>query len=152
VTEVQGYAKGISFGGHFVFVTAGPLGFPMAFLHAFDVSDPRSPRQVGSIELADYPEAVFVRDTLAFVADRTEGLRIISVSRPESLAERGFLDTPGTATDVLVTDGYALVADADSGVRIPPRRWRLCRRPAPRSVSASLSIDSLLPLGMQGWL
>jgi hypothetical protein len=117
-THVESYAKGVTVAGRHAFVTAGPAGYPLALLHAFDVSDPRAPRHVGSIELADYPESVFVRDTLVFVADRTEGLRIISVSRPESLTQRGFVNTPGTAVDVLLADRYAFVADSDSGVRI----------------------------------
>jgi len=54
----------------------------------------------------------------AFVADRSAGLRVISVADPASPVEVGFYDTPGSAYGVAVSADLAYVADYDSGLRV----------------------------------
>lgn len=115
---IQDYAYDVHAWGTHAFVTAGPAGWPIAFLHLIDISEPDSPKTVASLELPDYPSGLYVKENFAFVADRSEGLRVIDVAIPTSPREIGYLDTPGSATDVFVVGKHAFVADGEMGLRV----------------------------------
>ena len=64
------------------YVAVGTAG-----LYIVDVSDPRSPVELGSIDTPDFATDVEVVPPVAFVADDLGGLRIIDVSNPTSPIE-----------------------------------------------------------------
>ncbi|MCK4543972.1 T9SS type A sorting domain-containing protein, partial [candidate division WOR-3 bacterium] len=59
-----------------------------------------------------------VKDTVAYVADYNDGLRLINVSNPTSPTEIGFYDTGDEAWGVYVKDTIAYVADGGDGLRL----------------------------------
>ncbi|MCK4545009.1 T9SS type A sorting domain-containing protein, partial [candidate division WOR-3 bacterium] len=61
---------------------------------------------------------VYVKDTIAYVADGNDGLRLINVSDPSNPTEIGFYDTWDIAFSVYVKDSVAYVADYGAGLRI----------------------------------
>ena len=90
----------------------------------FDISDPETPREIGSCNVPDRPWNVTVRGGYAFVADHYEGgLRIIDVSNPAAPFEIGhYPPTPPVsgyyARDVAVSGNYAYVAASSYGLSI----------------------------------
>jgi len=72
----------------------------------------------GTFDTPDYAYGIWVVDTLAYVADRNDGLRIINVANPASPFAVGAFDTPNQSMGVFVAGSYAHVADAGSGLRI----------------------------------
>jgi hypothetical protein len=81
----------------------------------------RLPRQlslVGSYDTSGYAWDVVVSGTLAYVADRDQGLQVIDVSLPTSPVLQGNLDTDGYAYGVAVKDDYAYVADGSEGLQV----------------------------------
>jgi hypothetical protein len=63
-------------------------------------------------------EDVYVSNGLAFLAQGTNGLAILSVSNPASPQFLGRCDTPGYASAVRVSGDLAFVADGSSGLQI----------------------------------
>ena len=61
------------------------------------------------------PDAVFVEDSLAYVADSDKGLSICNVKDPVNPSTIGSHDTPGYGWGVFVQDSLAYVADYTSG-------------------------------------
>jgi hypothetical protein len=61
---------------------------------------------------------IFIKDTLAYVANCEDGLRVINVSDPSSPFEIGFLDIFDHAYGVWVKDTLAYVTDGDRGLSI----------------------------------
>jgi len=61
---------------------------------------------------------VAVAGSFGYVADGSQGLRVIDVSTPEAPVEVGAVDTPGVAYGVAVAGGYAYVADGSQGLRV----------------------------------
>jgi hypothetical protein len=61
---------------------------------------------------------VTVAGIYAYVADVTEGLRVIDVSTPSAPVEVGFADTPGSAEGVAVAVGFVFVADNAAGLAV----------------------------------
>jgi hypothetical protein len=53
-----------------------------------------------------------------YIANGTEGLRIVDVKDPANPIEVGSYDTPGQATGVVVAGRYAYIADGTEGLRI----------------------------------
>ncbi len=72
---------------------------------------------VGSYDTLD-PYNLFVRGNYAYVADDTEGLKIIDVSTPSSPTLAATYNTPDRARGVYVIGDHAYVADAQSGLQI----------------------------------
>lgn len=73
---------------------------------------------MGAYDTPGNAQAVAVRDSMAYVADGSAGLRLISVANPSAPTEVGFYDTPGDAQGVAVVGDYAYVADGAGGLRI----------------------------------
>ncbi|MDP8238840.1 MAG: choice-of-anchor D domain-containing protein [Candidatus Hatepunaea meridiana] len=61
---------------------------------------------------------VVVSGDLAFVADYTNGLRIIDISNLAEPQEVGSYDTPGRAMGVTIAGDYAYIADYNEGLRV----------------------------------
>jgi len=78
------------------------------------ISNSAPPQIVGEVALPGIIFDVELSNGHAFVADFTEGLRIIDVGVPSAPFETGWLDTPGFANGVAVAGGYAYVADFGS--------------------------------------
>jgi len=85
-------------------------------LRLINVSDPNNPTEIGFYDTGDYARGVYVRDTIAYVADGYSGLRLIDVSDPTNPTETGFYDTGGLAWGVYVKDTIAYVADYGDGL------------------------------------
>jgi hypothetical protein len=83
-----------------------------------DVSDPWNPREVNHIRVDEYTStrAVFVQDSLMFLADGSRGLHIVKLT--DELSVIGYFRTGGNAMDVAVKDGKIYVADDEDGIYI----------------------------------
>jgi len=82
------------------------------------LSNPTSPTEVGHYDTGGNAWEVYVKDNYAFVADGSDGLRVIDISNPAAPGEVGYVDTPGDAQGVYVNGNYAYVADYTMGLRI----------------------------------
>lgn len=74
--------------------------------------------QVGSFDTQGVAVAVTVENNTVFLADKSEGLRIIDVSTPSNPIEIGFYNTSGYTQDVVVKNGIAYLADGDQGLQL----------------------------------
>lgn len=90
-------------------------GFGMKVLN---VKDSTNPFLVGDIGLPAPAFELWVRDTLAFIADCHAGLQIINISNPSSPVKVGFHDTPGYCMDLWIQDTLVYAADYYGGLRI----------------------------------
>lgn len=80
--------------------------------------------------------AVFVKDSLVYVACQTSGLSIIDVSDPAAPVLKGSCSVPGTARDVAVAGAYAYVAAYDEDLQVVD-----VSRPDSPSVVGSYNFD-----------
>jgi hypothetical protein len=81
------------------------------------VKDPANPVFLGGLDTPGKAYSVFAQDTLVYMADQTQGLRIIGVSDPANPNPVG--SYAGTnARGVFVQDSLAYVADYNQGLRI----------------------------------
>ncbi len=88
------------------------------FSPVFSTSNASMPDLKGFIKTTGEAHAVYVSGNYAYIADGSEGLRIIDVSDPTNPVEKGFLDTSGDAKGVFVSGDYAYVAEGSNGVEI----------------------------------
>jgi hypothetical protein len=91
-------------------------------LIAIDVSDPAAP-QVVAEQAYDYPEAVDIVGTRAYVVTFWGGFHVIDVSEPSAPREVATVDTPPRGIGVDVVGGYAYVTCMEGGlviVRLEP--------------------------------
>ncbi|MCK4544210.1 hypothetical protein KAU43_01600, partial [candidate division WOR-3 bacterium] len=82
-------------------------GFSLLIIN---ISDPNNPILIGFYDTGGFAYGVYVKDTIAYVADCGDGLRFIDVSNPASPTEIGFYNTGGFAEGVYVKDTIAYVA------------------------------------------
>jgi len=82
------------------------------------VSNPQNPQEIGYYDTGDYARGVYVVDTLAYVSDGYDGLRVIDVSNPAIPNEVGYYDTGGYAFGVYVLDTLTYVIDGNDGLYI----------------------------------
>jgi formylglycine-generating enzyme required for sulfatase activity len=106
-------SEDVAIHGHHAYVAGGQAG-----LHVVDVSNPRSPLLVTTINTTKYAEAIRVAGTptatgvvdIAFVVEGTEGITTYDVTDPDSTYSYGqgttavdgnglFIDIPDTPTD-----------------------------------------------------
>ena len=81
--------------------------------------NPTNPSEIGFYDTPHAAGEVAISGTIAYVADRGGGLRIVDVSDPTQPAEVGFFDVSGLAMDVTVSDDVAYLASGeDTGLRI----------------------------------
>ena len=79
------------------------------------VYDPTQPRRASSA-YAPNARGITVLGTLAYIAIRNEGLRIVDFSDWTRIRYIGDVETPGYALGVTVSGDYAFVADGDAGL------------------------------------
>jgi hypothetical protein len=84
----------------------------------FDVSNPASPKESGSVQLTGSVQGISVQGEYAFVAAFTEGLRVLDVSAPDAPEEVGSVPIPGQAFGVFVQGNYAYVAAGPAGLHV----------------------------------
>jgi hypothetical protein len=83
----------------------------------FNISHPRQPRLVGSCNLPENTEGLFLKDTFAYVASNYSGLRILNIANPYSPLEIGALTTATPATGIYVKDTIAYIAVLQNGLK-----------------------------------
>jgi hypothetical protein len=88
-----------------------------SFFQVLDVSDPRHPVVVGSIDTSGSSAGVAVRSGLAYLC-QSEYLRIIDVSSPTHPVQVGRLKLPSTAFNLDLSGDYCYVADWYGGVQV----------------------------------
>ncbi len=111
-----GYGTGVVFEGNSAFVSCARwLGTDQyeSAAERFDVSNPYDPISVFAIE-ALYPRDVDVSGDYLYVADYTDGLKIIDLTIPAVVGSYSTSD----AKDVIVDGDLAYVADGDAGIKI----------------------------------
>ncbi|NHJ46462.1 MAG: hypothetical protein FK733_01620 [Asgard group archaeon] len=80
--------------------------------------------EVGFIEFAQfddnggYSEAIAIKDGIAYVANREEGLEIVNITQPDKPEKIANIETLGYATEVLVEGDFAYVSQSIQGVAI----------------------------------
>ena len=79
-----------------------------------DISDPVSPKIVGSLELGGFINAVATAGKYVYVTDEEFGVRKIRVSDPATPEVVASFDTPGEPTEVAVSGDLVIVNDAFS--------------------------------------
>ncbi len=88
-------------------------------LHVYDVSDPASPREVGSTNaFGDFVSDIAIAGSRAYVTAGRSGLHIIDTADASNPRTIGRWDSPGSAESVTVVGARAYVADGYSGVSI----------------------------------
>ena len=89
------------------------------WFHVEDVyTFPQYPTYARRFTTPGNTRAVFVVDSLVYLACEQMGLQIINLARPDSLALVGWIDTPSNARHVYVHDNTAYVADGRGGLII----------------------------------
>ncbi|MCW3978691.1 MAG: hypothetical protein NWF12_02980 [Candidatus Bathyarchaeota archaeon] len=116
LNEMASTRSGVAYSVHvledYAFVT-GNEG-----ISVFDVSDPRAPSRVSTLELADGAFDFHLDGWVAYIAADEEGLVIADFSDPAQPEVIGTLDIVGVAFDVYVEGHHAYVADNLNGLRI----------------------------------
>ena len=87
-------------------------------LRIVDLSQPESPRLIGTCALPGSGTDLAVSDGYAFVTCGEDGLIIADVDPPDTAAVVDIIDTPATAYGVAISNEYAYIADYLSGLRI----------------------------------
>ncbi|MFB3910134.1 MAG: hypothetical protein ACE15D_17235 [Candidatus Eisenbacteria bacterium] len=80
------------------------------------VTDSSWPQVVASLQMPGYPFEIAVQGSYAYVADGTDGLRIVDLTNPATPQIVGHCAVPGTAHDIVVRDSYAYVAVISFGL------------------------------------
>lgn len=87
-------------------------------LHVVDVSDSDSPRVKGTISGLGHVRQVSVRNGVAYVTAREDGLFLVDVSNPEQMGILAHYDTIELATGIAVSGDVAFVACRTAGVEL----------------------------------
>ncbi|HYK05315.1 MAG TPA: Ig-like domain-containing protein [Thermoanaerobaculia bacterium] len=111
--SIPGYANNVDVADDYAYVAAGSAG-----LQVVDVSDPRLPRIIGSVDTNGNANDVRVLGRYAYIADGSAGVKIIDVVNPALPVIVGAVDTPGDAFDIVVAGNLAYVADSFAGMTI----------------------------------
>jgi hypothetical protein len=108
--------------GHAVDVDAdGSLAVVVEYdfgCHVVDISEPESPRLLGSVPTSCAAQSVALDGQLAYVACFRDGLTVIDLEDPTQPTRIGDLDTPGMAYGVAAEGGRVYLADFMGGLRI----------------------------------
>ena len=108
-----GEAQGISIQDARLCLADGPAG-----MRVFDISEPDSPRLLGSSGTQGSAHAVTTVGDLAFVAARKAGLEIVDISTPAQPTRIGSVLLDDEAFSVAVQDHWAFLATRTGGVQI----------------------------------
>jgi len=74
--------------------------------------------ELGNYDTPDYAYSVFIKDTFAYIADGTYGIRAVNVKNPSSPAEVCFYNSGGTAEKTFVNTHNIYIAYGLSGLKI----------------------------------
>lgn len=89
------------------------------WFHVEDIyTYPPSPSYARRFTTPGNIRAVYMDDSLAYLACEQMGLHIFNLSQPDSLAYTGWVDTPSNARQLYVVDNYAYIADGRAGLII----------------------------------
>ncbi len=110
--DTHGYARDVSVSADIAAVADGSEG-----LRLIDILDRSEPSEIGS-HLAEEAVGVVVQDTLAYSANGTHGIEIVSVADPGRPVLRGFYDTPDEALGVAVEGSLVYAANGFEGLLI----------------------------------
>ncbi|MDP8221583.1 MAG: chitobiase/beta-hexosaminidase C-terminal domain-containing protein [Candidatus Stygibacter frigidus] len=109
-----GEATGVSANGSVVYVTEYDDGFTTV-----NVSSPTNPNIYDNYNTSGGPAMGFqLVGDYAYVADGTNGVRILNVNDVSNITEQYSYDTPGCAWDLCVDGIYIYVADSGGGLRV----------------------------------
>ncbi len=108
-----GTASDVAVSGAYAYIANRETG-----LLVIDISNPQSPRLVGSIDTPGSAYAVAVSGTYVYIADLDHGLQIVDVHDPTNPVLAGNADTPGSAVGVAVAGTFAYVADGGAGLQV----------------------------------
>jgi len=113
--NVSGSAKCLTLSGNYLYVS--DYGY---YLRIYDVSNPANIFQVGTCDIDNAVE-IYIKDSLAYVAERWNGLSILNISNPVSPTKIGSCAISGRAVSVFALGNYAYVAyntDLEGGFEI----------------------------------
>ncbi len=118
-----------------------------------DISQPHAPSLHGTIHGGN-AWSVAVHDSLVYVADAAQGLRIIDISRLESPKELAVLSISGTAKDVKYQDGTVYLAAGNGGIDIvdvtdPSNPVRVANAPS-AGLASRVAVSGQL-IGVSAW-
>lgn len=108
-----GSGRGIDFKDSYVYLAYEKKGMLVIY-----VSDPQSPKLVGSFDTPDEANDVFIDGNYAYIADGWDGVYIVDISTPASPTLVSSINTSGYAHAISVQNNYAYVADGSSGLQI----------------------------------
>jgi len=80
-------------------------------LTILDVSNGGGVQEVGSLNTGNQNSGIAVKDGYAFIADGSNGIRMVDARNPSDPVELEVFDTPGSATKIQEQNGYLYVAD-----------------------------------------
>lgn len=113
VGATRGYVQDFAISGNHAIVADTSGG---GRLEIWDISDPRTPERVSTM---DTPRtSVAVSGDYILVGAGPDGLKIYDMSDPVSPSLVGGVDTPGDTRSITVYSHYALVADGEQGVQV----------------------------------
>lgn len=112
-SDIPGGARGICLHGGTAFLAMEQLGLAM-----FDVTDPTSPVELGTVDTPGEARAVAASDGYAYVADWRAGVQVVDVSDPAAPEIVATIATPGMAAGIFYNDGKVYVADHVGGLRV----------------------------------
>lgn len=94
------------------------IGMDAGGVLILDISDPESPDSVSSFETPDEVRHMHLRDTLLYLNDSPDTLRIFNVSDLDSVSLLGSLGVEGLIHDLFVINSTALLANEEDALRL----------------------------------
>ncbi len=111
--DINGVAYDIALEGNYAYL-ADPF---FGAVYVMDVTQPRVPELVRTVELNVNVQAITISAGLAYLAT-TEGLLILDLADPADPQPVGALPLGTPAVDVVVDGAYAFVAELDVGMQV----------------------------------
>jgi hypothetical protein len=102
---------GLTVEGHFAYLAEGPTG-----LSILNITNPKAPAPVDTVNTPGFAMDVIVDGTLAFVADGDGGVQIVDISNPYAASIIGSFNTAGIARKLALQGDTLFVADSANGL------------------------------------
>lgn len=88
-------------------------------VHAYDVSDPAAPRELGSTAaFGDFVSDIELAGSRAYVTAGSSGLHLLDIADPAAISELGSWDSPGSAEGAALNGSLLYLADGPFGVAV----------------------------------
>jgi hypothetical protein len=113
---IPGYADGVIVLNNYAYVTQWGSG-PVNGLQIMNVADPSRPEQTSFAEMQEPAFNICISDTLAFIANASDDLRIVNIATPADPSIIGSRRC-GYAIDVCAVGDYVYLADGNNGLVI----------------------------------